>query len=342
MARTKIIIITDAWTPQVNGVVTTYANIVKNLPEDVSVDVIEPSQFNGFNFPFYKGIKISFCTRHKMYNLLNSKTVFYQSQGYEVRYHIATEGPLGLKAKLILDECDKNYTTAYHTKFPEFFKAMYGIPEKFTYWYFSWFHSHSTRVMCSSKSNAVENKNWNTVVLDKGIDDIFLLKKKKHSTHKMLLYVGRVSKEKNIEDFCELDIMNTTKIVVGDGPYRKTLEEKYPNVQFVGYKFGTELVEFYRHSDVLVFPSTVDTYGIVMLEAMACGTPCAGYNVTGPIDQIKNGINGYTDDDLELAVKRCFDLDREVVYDTVKHKNWKNSALQFVKYTTISNPDFFS
>lgn len=335
MARIKIILITDAWTPQVNGVVTTYTNILKNLPEHVSVDVIEPSQFIGFRFPFYKDIKISLCTNHKMYNLLNDKTMFYQDQGYEVKYHIATEGPLGLRAKLILDECNKKYTTAYHTKFPEFFKTMYGIPVNFTSWYFDWFHKRSKHVMCSSQSNAIENSNWNAVVLDKGIDEMFVLKKKKYGTHKILLYVGRISKEKNIEEFCELDIINTTKIVVGDGPYRKILEGKYRDVEFVGYKFGTELAEFYRNSDVLVFPSRVDTYGIVMLEAMACGTPCAGYNVTGPKDQIKNGINGYVDDDLELAVEMCFELDREIVHNSVKHKSWKSSAEQFVKYTTI-------
>ena len=335
MARTKIILITDAWTPQVNGVVSTYTNIIKNLPDDVTIDVIEPSQFFGFNFPFYKGIKLCLCTYNTMHDVLEKKTTSYNNQGYSVYYHIATEGPLGYKAKRVLDNCNIQYTTAYHTKFPEFFKAIYGIPERFTRWYFSWFHSRSKHVMCSSISNAVENKNWNTVVLDKGIDEVFLLKKKKYSTHKILLYVGRVSKEKNIEDFCELDILHSTKVVVGDGPYRETLQKKYNDVEFVGYKFGTELAEFYRNSDVLVFPSTVDTYGIVMLEAMACGTPCAGYNVTGPIDQIKNGINGYTDDDLELAVEMCFELDREGVYNTVKHKNWKNSATQFLKYTTI-------
>lgn len=334
LAKTKIILITDAWTPQVNGVVTTYTNIKRNLPDDVSIDVIEPSQFLGFKFPLYKDIKISFCTNHKMYHLLNTKTNTYTSQGYEVKYHIATEGPLGLKAKLVLDECKKSYTTAYHTKFPEFFYTTYKIPTKFTSWYFDWFHSKSKYVMCSSESNAVEHSNWKTVVLEKGIDNIFLLKKKKYSAHKILLYVGRVSKEKNIEDFCDLDIPNTTKIVVGDGPYRKNLESRYPDIEFVGYKFGTELAEFYRNSDVLVFPSCVDTYGIVMLEAMACGTPCAGYNVTGPKDQIRNGINGYIDDDLELAVEMCFDLDREIVHSTVQHKDWKNVAQQFVKYTT--------
>lgn len=335
MAKTKIILITDAWAPQVNGVVTTYTNIIRNLPDHVGVDVIEPSHFFGFNFPFYKGIKLCLCTYNTMYDVLEEKTTLYNSQGYSVYYHIATEGPLGLKAKRVLDDCNIEYTTAYHTKFPEFFKAIYGIPIKLTKWYFSWFHSRSKYVMCSSESNVNENKNWNSVVLDKGIDEIFVVKKKKYSTHKILLYVGRVSKEKNIEDFCNLDILNTTKIVVGDGPYRKTLEKKYDDVEFVGYKFGTELAEYYRNSDVLVFPSIVDTYGIVMLEAMACGTPCAGYNVTGPIDQIKNGINGYTDDDLELAVEMCLELDREVVYNTVKHKTWKNSSEQFVKYMTI-------
>lgn len=334
MAKTKIILITDAWAPQVNGVVTTYTNIIRNLPDHVGVDVIEPSHFFGFNFPFYKGIKLCLCTYNTMYDVLEEKTTLYNSQGYSVYYHIATEGPLGLKAKRVLDDCNIEYTTAYHTKFPEFFKAMYGIPEKFTRWYFNWFHSRSKYVLCSSKSNAEENKNWNSIVLDKGIDDIFVTKKKKYSTHKILLYVGRVSKEKNIEDFCELDILNSTKVVVGNGPHLQTLKKQYPDVEFVGYKFGTELAEFYRNSDVLVFPSKVDTYGIVILEAMACGTPCAGYNVTGPKDQIKNGINGFVDEDLELAVEMCLELDRENVYRSVKDKNWKTSAQQFVDYVS--------
>lgn len=332
MARTKIILVTDAWEPQVNGVVTTYTNIIKNLPDDVTIDVIEPSQFFGFNFPFYKGIKLCLCTYNTMYDALEKKTTLYNNEGYAVYYHIATEGPLGFKAKRVLDDCSIKYTTAYHTKFPEFFEAVYGIPKKFTRWYFNWFHHRSKCVLCSSDSNAEENKNWKSVVLDKGIDDVFLVKKKKYSSHKILLYVGRVSKEKNIEDFCELDILNSTKVVVGDGPHLQTLKKQYTDVEFVGYKFGTELAEYYRNSDVLVFPSKVDTYGIVILEAMACGTPCAGYNVTGPKDQIKNGINGFVDEDLELAVEMCLELDRETVYRSVKDKNWKASAQQFVDY----------
>jgi glycosyltransferase involved in cell wall biosynthesis len=332
MARTKIILITDAWTPQVNGVVTTYKNIINNLPSDVSVDIIEPSMFSGFYFPLYKNIKLCFCSQKRMRKILYEKKVFYNNQGYDVRYHIATEGILGLKARLVLSKLNIQYTTAYHTKFPEFIEIMYKIPLRYTAWYFDWFHKNSKLVLCSSHSNSVENNKWNTVVLDKGYDDVFRFYNKKPSTHKTLLYVGRVSKEKNIEDFCELDILHTNKIVVGDGPYLKTLQKKYPDVEFVGYKFGKELASYYQNSDVLVFPSKVDTYGIVILEAMACGTPCAGYNVTGPIDQIKNGVNGYTDTDLELAVEMALEVNRHSVYNTVKHKNWVTSANQFIEY----------
>jgi glycosyltransferase involved in cell wall biosynthesis len=335
MARTKIIIITDAWIPQVNGVVTTYTNIINNLPENVSVDVIEPSQFNNIDCPLYKGIKLAWCTDNMMRHILDTRTYNYNMQGYNVYYHIATEGLLGFKAKRVLDSCNKKYTTAYHTKFPEFFNEMYGIPISWTKWYFDWFHKKSKYVLCSSQSNAIENNHWNTVVLDKGYDDVYKFYNKRNKIHKTLLYVGRVSKEKNIEDFCNLDIHNASKIVVGDGPHLKALQKRYTDVEFVGYKFGVELAGYYQHADVLVFPSKVDTYGIVMLEAMACGTPCAGYNITGPVDQIKNGINGYVDEDLELAVEMCFDIDRTAVYNTVKNKNWKNSAEQFVKYVTI-------
>lgn len=334
LARTKIILITDAWHPQVNGVMTTYTNIIKNLPDDVTVDIIEPNMFSNIDCPLYKGIKLPWCTDSMMTNILDTRTYSYNMQGYDVYYHIATEGILGYKAKRVLDSCNKKYTTAYHTKFPEFFNNMYNIPISFTSWYFDWFHKHSKYVLCSSHSNSIENSNWNSVVLDKGYDSVFTYNNKKPSTHKTLLYVGRVSKEKNIDEFCELDILHTNKIVVGDGPYRKTLEKKYTDVEFVGYKFGTELASYYQNSDVLVFPSTVDTYGIVMLEAMACGTPCAGYNVTGPKDQIRNGINGYTDVDLELAVEMALEVDRHSTYNSVKDKTWEHSANQFVGYVT--------
>jgi len=331
---TKIVIITDAWTPQVNGVVTTYKNIIKNLPEDFHVEVIHPGLFKNFAFPFYKGIDIALCKYTNMEKLLlNDMNLFF----YNTKYHIATEGPLGLQARRVLRNWKIPYTSAYHTKFPEFINKMYRIPVWMTKWYFDWFHKNSKLVMCSSESNAKENSHWNSVVLSKGYDEHFKFAKRNHSSKKILLFVSRVSKEKNIEDFCNLPDSYQTfefeKIVVGDGPEKENLQKKYPNIKFVGYKFGEELASYYQNADVFVFPSKSDTYGIVVLESMACGTPVAAYPVTGPIDQIINGKNGYVDDDLYSAVVSSLHVDRMDTYSTVKNISWENSAKQFVKYT---------
>lgn len=323
---TKIVIITDAWDPQVNGVVTTYKNIIKNTSNPI--EVIHPGMFKNSAFPFYKGIDIASCSYEQM------KTILLNYKG--VNFHIATEGPLGFQARRVLNNLGIQYTSAYHTKFPEFINKMYKIPVWMTRWYFDWFHKKSKLVMCSSASNAKENKQWKSVVLGKGYDEHFKFALRKKSLKKTLLFVSRVSKEKNIEDFCKLPnfwgMYEFDKIVVGDGPEKEKLQKKYPNIKFVGYKFGEELASYYQNADVFVFPSKSDTYGIVILESMACGTPVAAYPVTGPIDQIINGKNGYVDDDLLFAVVNCLSIDRMNTYATVKNINWKNSAKQFVKY----------
>ena len=341
MARTKIILITDAWEPQVNGVVTTYNNIINNLPKNVSVDVVHPAMYDYLPFTVYKGINIPLCSFNMMYELISRRTLYYKQQGYKVCYHIATEGVLGYKARRVLNEMKLPYTTAYHTKFPEFLKLMFGVPTQLTSWYFNWFHKKSKTVMCSSVSDAATHNQWNTAVLEKGYGDHFCFRDGARRRNIHLLYVGRVSHEKNIESFCKIQLDGWTeygaevyKTVVGDGPAREHLQTKYSDVQFVGYKFGKDLATYYQTSDVCVFPSKVDTYGITILESMACGTPVAGYPVTGPIDQIVNDVNGYVDEDLELAVGRCLLLDRVVVAKSVEHISWKNSAEQFVKFVS--------
>lgn len=330
MARSKIILITDAWEPQVSGVVTTYKNIIANLPENYTVDVIHPGMFDCIALPLYKSIPLAKVSFDKMRKILYDRRYFANMEGYHIYFHIATEGPLGFQARRALTELNYPYTSAYHTKFPEFIKEITHIPVSFTKWYFDWFHKNSKAVMCSSKSNAEENKQWNSVVLGKGYDSCFYFKDKL-SSEVVLLYVGRVSKEKNIDDFCRLEIGNAIKIVVGDGPYRKKLEKTYPDVRFVGYKFGHELAAFYQSADVCVFPSRVDTFGITILESMACGTPVAGYPVTGPIDQIVNGVNGWVDDDLENAVMKCLNVDRAQTAQSVSEISWRNSAVKFVR-----------
>jgi glycosyltransferase involved in cell wall biosynthesis len=338
MARTKIVLITDAWEPQVNGVVTTYKNIIANLPEWVTVDVIHPGLFGNIKFPFYKEIALPFCSYSKMMELIEEIETF-RSMNNNIKYHIATEGVLGLQAKRVFDKLGIEYTTAYHTKFPEFFNEIYNVPISWTKWYFDWFHKNAKYVMCSSESSAKENSKWNSVVLGKGYDSHFKFKKKYEDNKVVLLYVGRVSKEKNLNAFCELDIsgcvapyVEVQKIVVGDGPHKNKLRKKYPNVFFVGYKFGEQLAEFYQSADVLVFPSKVDTYGIVMLEAMACGTPVAAYPVTGAVDQVKNNINGYLDKELSIAVCVALNVERDSVRESVEHISWKTSAKQFVEH----------
>ena len=341
MARTKVILITDAWEPQVSGVVTTYKNIIANLPDWMTVDVIHPGLFDSFKVPFYKEIPFSLCSYAKMFKKIKVRDAHWHMLGYDIKYHIATEGILGLQAKRVLEKLGIKYTTAYHTKFPEFLKEIFGIPVMFTRWYFNWFHKNAKYVMCSSASNAKENSKWNSVVLGKGFDSHFRFNDKYRDNKVVLLYAGRVSKEKNLDAFCELDVsgcvaptVEVIKVVVGDGPYKKKLQKKYPNIKFVGYKFGAELAQWYQSADVFVFPSKVDTFGIVILESMACGTPVAAYPVTGPIDQIQNGVNGFVDEDLSTAVCFALNIDRGTVHLSVRHTNWKKSADEFLKYVT--------
>jgi glycosyltransferase involved in cell wall biosynthesis len=327
MAKT-IVLITDAWQPQVNGVVTTYENIINELSPEYQVKIVSPEQFKNFKTPFYKEIKMSICSKKRMRDIL-SQIVKENNVCY---FHIATEGVLGFQAKRVLEEAGISYTTAYHTKFPEFIKSILGIPIWFTKWYFDWFHKNAKCVMMSSQSVAKQYPDWRCNVLEKGYDSHFTFAEPKN-TIPVLLYVGRVSKEKNIEEFCKiLPLIEVRKIVVGDGPIKKKLEKKYPDVQFVGYKFGKELAEYYQNADVLVFPSRTDTYGIVILEAMACGTPVAAYPVDGAKDQIQYSVNGYMNNNLTAAALKCLTISRLTTRASVRYINWKRSAEQFIKY----------
>lgn len=325
--KRKIVIFTDAWYPQVNGVVTTYTNLIENIDHELyDVEVIDPSMFKTIKLPFYKEIQLSICTKDKMQQIINDLGLVY-------RFHIATEGPIGYAAKKVLDKQGIGYTTAYHTKFPEYLNKMLFVPITITKSYIDWFHQKSRFVFVPSKSVADENPQWKTKLIGKGFDEHFSPRftKRPLKDKQVLLYVGRVSKEKNIEDFCKIFIPGTHKIVVGNGPDKKYLKRKYPDVDFAGYKFGEELADYYRAADVFVFPSMTDTFGNVILEAMACGTPVAAYDVTGPRDQIISGVNGYMGMNLSRAIQGCFRLDRHAVYDSVKNLSWKDAADKFIE-----------
>lgn len=323
-----ILVITDNVPDQVNGVATTFKNLERLSKNDsFNIVYLNPNFFYSIDAPKYPEVKLSLPIGiGKKIKALNPDYV-----------HIATEGPIGLAAKLWLDKNKWKYNTSYHTKFPEFIKKIYGIPERFTYAYLRWFHKHSGVVLTTTQTMVDELKEHGFVgtILPwtRGVDrDIFYPREK--TTGLTLLNVGRVSKEKGLDDFCSLRYPNAKKIVVGDGPYRQELEEKYKDVEFVGVKRGNELAEYYANSDVFVFPSKEDTFGIVMIEAMATGTPVAAYNVTGPKDVIDQYETGFMDDSLSIAIDHCLDLDREDVYEKSKKWTWENCWLIF-KYNLV-------
>lgn len=254
--------------------------------------------------------------------------------------HIATEGPLGLFAKFYCDFNKIPYTTAYHTKFPEFLKKIAWIPTSITYRYMRWFHKYSKTVLVNTISlkEDLESRGFNNLQLwTRGVSkDLIEVRKsaRKHNPLKVL-YVGRVSKEKGLDDLCVLEnLYNIT--VVGDGPYLNELKNKYKLVNFVGYKFGKELKDIYADNDVFAFPSQTDTFGIVIIEALCNGLPVAAFRVTGPQDIIEYGVTGYmvpTGNSLIGAIEKCKSLDNVKVQQlSTKQWTWKNCYNIFMKH----------
>jgi glycosyltransferase involved in cell wall biosynthesis len=330
--KKTIIIVTDAWEPQTNGVVTTYKNTIAAMPPEQKVVVVHPGMFKCWKNPFYKDILIPRCSKKDMENLLAK----IMKEERNVAFHIATEGVLGFHARRILAGYGIRYTTAYHTKFPEFLRSMFGIPTIFTRWYFHWFHKNSRTVLMSSNSVAKRFKDiWNTTVISKGFADHFTFKDHARNELPILLYVGRVSKEKNIEAFLKVKLMFAhRKVVVGGGPILESLKKKYPDAEFVGPKYGAELATYYQDADVFVFPSKTDTFGLVVLEAMACGTPVAAYPVDGAVDQISNGYNGFVSENLNVAINRALECRRTAAAGSVDGYSWSKAAKQFIVTVT--------
>jgi glycosyltransferase involved in cell wall biosynthesis len=318
--RKTILVITDNTLDQINGVVTTYQNLQIEAEKtgEYELRFITPHDFFHFDCPGYPEVKLSIPFGLKKL-IRNIKPQYI---------HIATEGPIGLTARLILDKQKVKYNTSYHTQFPEFLNKLYGIPLSITYSYMRWFHKHSGKLLVTTRSmkHILMGKGFDSemIVWTRGVDQsIFTPNLVLNNNPRILLNIGRVSEEKNLEAFCELDIMNTRKILVGDGPHKKKLMEKYPDVEFVSSKRGKELAEFYRNADVFVFPSRTDTFGIVNIESIACGTPVAAYPVQGPIDIVNPGKDGYLDYDLTQAVYRCLAIKREDVIESRNAWSWQ-------------------
>ena len=318
----KILVVTDNLRTQVNGVVTTFKNIESHaLADGFDIVYLDPGQFSYCDAPGYPEVKLSWPRG------IGKKI---QAMGPQ-HIHIATEGPLGLAARLYCDRHSLKYNTSYHTKFPEYLKKMYHIPESISYIYMRWFHKHSGRVLTTTQTMVDDLRRrgfqGNIKAWTRGVDrDIFKssLRGETVAGRPILLSVGRVSKEKGLDDFCQLNYPGATKIVVGDGPYRRELEAKYPDVIFAGAKFGEELALYYANADVFVFTSTTDTFGIVIIESLACGTPVAAYPVAGLKDILENGVTGHMSDDLKSSIDICLGISRNRVEHASLKWTWEN------------------
>jgi glycosyltransferase involved in cell wall biosynthesis len=326
----RILIATDAWEPQVNGVVTTLKKL-KELSNDIVY--VTPDDFKSIPNFIYPEIRIAIPNQKRIELLINLYNPDY--------IHIATEGPIGWAFRKWCIKNNKKFTTSYHTKFPEFFKAFYNIPTWMTYWIFRKFHNSGNGMFVATKSleTHLKSKGFkNLVAWNRGVDLSQFKPAGRTGKTKtnILLYVGRVSKEKNIEAFLELDFPNYKKIVVGDGPELNKLKQKYPKVMFTGTLQGEKLAHTYSMADCFIFPSKADTFGLVIIEALACGVPVAAYPVTGPIDILNEKV-GCVNDSLSVAVENALLLDRKDCVEHAKKYDWQIVADMFIENIIKSN-----
>jgi glycosyltransferase involved in cell wall biosynthesis len=326
----RVAIVTDAWEPQVNGVVRTLGATCAELRAlGHSVEVIEPSAFPTVPCPTYAEIRLALATPGAVGRRLSAFA--------PDAIHLATEGPLCLAARVWCLREGLPFTTAFHTSFPDYVAQRTGLSPGWFWPYFRWFHGPASAVLASTptiraelaKAGIPHTRHWG-----RGVDHgLFRPYGPAHPAfdglpRPILLNVGRVAVEKNIEAFLKLDTAGT-KVIVGDGPARPALERAYPVARFLGVLAGEALAAAYRGADALIFPSRTDTFGLVMIEAMSCGTPVAAMPVPGPLDVLNDEV-GCMDEDLSRAVAGALGRDRAVCAAYGAGFGWRRSACQFL------------
>lgn len=305
----RIVIVTDAWTPQVNGVVTTLVDLRQRLvAAGHDVTIVEPSSFRTVACPGYGEIRLAIRARDDVGRVLD------EARGEAI--HIATEGPLGLAARAWCRRRRVPFTTAFHSRFPEFLSAAFGIPARWGYAAMRRFHAPSAGVMVPSSGtfeilhrHGFRNlRRWSHGI------DLELFRPNPEASlgwpRPVFLFVGRISPEKNLEAFLTLELPGS-KVVCGGGPLLDRYRREYPDVHWIGSVPRHQLVDFYAAADSFVYPSRTDTFGLVMLEAMACGTPVAAYPVAGPLDVVGDSDGGVLDPDLGSAALRSLHVPRD-------------------------------
>ncbi len=337
----KILTVTDAWHPQVNGVVRTIeATNRELLRAGHEAQVIGPNAFATVPCPGYGEIRLSLLPYRRLARLI--------VQAGPDAVHIATEGPLGAAARRYCLRHGLAFTTAYHTRFPQYLKAMYGVPETWVYRFLRWFHRPAYALLTPTAHVEEELANWgirNVARWTRGVDlDVFqpVASPSPFVTglpRPVFLCVGRVSVEKNIDAYLSLDLPGT-KMVAGVGPALEMLRKRHPEVHFLGVLDRAALAQLYSSVDVFVFPSRTDTFGLVMLEALACGTPVAAFPVQGPLDVVGGSGVAVLDENLRTATLGALRIDREACRRYAQDFSWEAATRQFIacQPPTASNP----
>lgn len=325
----RLLIATDAWHPQINGVVRTFERMVDELGRlGIDVTILAPSAFRTIPCPTYPEIRLAIARPSKV----QARIVAAEPE----HIHIATEGPLGTIARRWCMANGRLFTSSFHTKFPEYLRARAPIPESWTYALLRRFHNAGSGCMVATpslKRDLARRGFRNLMLWSRGVDsDLFRPRDNRDALdfpRPISLYVGRVAPEKNLEAFLALDLPGS-KVVVGEGPALPALKTAFPDVHFLGFREGEPLAEIYAAADVFVFPSRTDTFGIVLLEALASGVPVAAYPVTGPADVIGAAGVGVLDEDLRAAALAALEIPGERCRAFAVSHGWRASAREFL------------
>lgn len=332
-----IFIVTDAWKPQVNGVARTFGTVIEELRRmGHTVSVVSPEQYPSIPCPTYSEIRLALVSpRHlaERIDLVRPDAI-----------HIATEGPLGLAARAACLKKGLPFTTSYNTRFPEYVHERIRLPLSFGYSFMRWFHAPSAGVMVSTRSfkRELESKGFRNILLwGRGVDtELFAPMRPKpelDAPRPYLLYVGRIAVEKNLREFLALDRPGT-KFLVGDGPQRERLRREFPAARFVGLQQDSDLARYYAAADVFVLPSRTETFGLVMLEALASGVPVAAYRCQATEAVVGDSGCGALTEDLGEAVDRALHIPAVRCRRYALRFGWKHVACLFLANLAMIDP----
>lgn len=333
----KLLLVSDAWAPQVNGVVTTMRNTAEQLQQrGVEVITVTPDQFRSVPCPGYREIRLSLKPYARVADIMEKRQ--------PDAIHIATEGPLGWAARRYCLRNRLPFASSLHTRFPEYLRMRAPIPLRLSYGFLRDFHAPAqvTLVRTRTQRQELADRGFRHLEVWPGAVDTVLFSPRGKGALQLprpiSLFMGRVAVEKGLPDFLKLELPGS-KVVIGGGPDRYKLQRRYPDAHFLGPKFGTELSALLSAADVFVFPSRTDTFGLVMLEAMACGVPVAAFPVPGPLDVVQDGATGALHGDLKKAIFKALTLDGAAGVEFAREHSWSRSTDRFLSFQVPITPE---